>query len=121
MAKLTRKTNAIGRLSGFIELAIQAESGGIRAICPFIGWELRQPAISRERKASLCTMHFNLRALYQSTLEELRGNRPEGASPEIIDFSKLWCGEMSEVSKLLNACQTEGFFYLNIETARRNL
>jgi isopenicillin N synthase-like dioxygenase len=51
--------------------------------------------------------------------EQCTSLRPDGplvtACLEIIDFSKLWSRQRSEISKLLKACQTDGFFYLNVE------
>ena len=51
--------------------------------------------------------------MYQPTLPQ----QPETAIAQLdtIDFAKLLSQEPSEISKLLHACQTAGFFYVDIQ------
>lgn len=37
------------------------------------------------------------------------------AELQTIDFSRLLCQEPAEVQKLFQLCQTEGFFYLDLQ------
>jgi len=43
------------------------------------------------------------------------GNRIDTAPLETIDFARLAAKEAAEIAKLFKSCQTQGFFYLDLQ------
>jgi isopenicillin N synthase-like dioxygenase len=50
-----------------------------------------------------------------SGTSELDDNDPSIAALETIDFSLLAVKDVDEIDKLLKSCESDGFFYLNLE------